>query len=118
MKTRIVTTLYVLLTCFIVLIGCATRQVCLDMARNVNNHKELLQLFGDPDSTREIQNGFKKWTYHFKSYNIVRFEYTLSCYIYVLNQKGEVVEKNIQVVNSRRRLIPVRELPNEFNQFK
>ena len=118
MKTKSVITTYVLLTCFIILTGCAIHQVCLDIAINVNNHKELLQLFGKPDSTRRIQNGFEKWTYHFKSYNIFRFEYTLTYYIYVLNQKGEVVEKNIQVVNSRRRLIPVRELPNEFNQFK
>jgi hypothetical protein len=65
-----------------------------------------------------MQSGFEEWIYSFKAINIFSLEYIQQSYRYLLTEEGKVIEKNLTELKSKRRLMPLRELPAEFDQFR
>lgn len=119
MKARPITLcVVVLITCFTILNGCATHWVRPDDARQATSRDELLRLLGRPDSTKQLGNGLEEWSYNSQSHSILRLEHRLTSYVYVLDKNGKVLEKKIEIIKSKRRILPVTELPEDFNEFK
>jgi len=116
--TRITPYVGALFICFFILNGCATHCVRPDDARQVTSRDELLQLLGKPDSITKLANTLEEWSYNAESHSVFRLEHRLTSYVYVLDKKGNVLEKKIEIIESKRSILPITELPEDFNEFK
>ena len=99
-------------------LGCATHRVSVDIANDVNNHKDLLQMLGKPDLVMEHQDGCEEWAYQFKTFNILTLEYTKRNFAYLLNKNGEVIHQDLSEFMCKPRLIPWGKLPDDFKEFE
>ena len=90
----------------------------MDIASDANNRKDLLQVLGSPDIVIEHHDGCEEWTYQFRTYNVLKLEYLRRDFTYCLNKNGEVIHKDLSELMHKRRLIPLRELPDDFKEFE
>jgi len=99
-------------------LGCATHRISLDRAKDARNKEDLLQVFGKPDRAIRNEDGCEEWIYRAKTCNIPKLEYTQLYFIFLFNKNGELIKKEISESLRKYRLIPMRELPEEFKEFE
>ncbi len=109
---------WILLICLFAVLGCVTHRISLDMAKDVRNQEDLLQMLGKPDSATRNQNGCEEWIYRSKTCNILKLEYTRRDFIFLLNKNGEVIKKDMSELLRKYRLMPLRKLPDEFKEVE
>jgi hypothetical protein len=105
------------LTLLSFLIGCSTRIVPIDIAK-INNSNEVQQLLGKPNSIEKIEGGLEKWSYWRKSCSILALGCIRGEYYFVFTDQGEIIQKILLILDTKRRLLLPRELPEEFQDFK
>jgi hypothetical protein len=99
------------------LIGCSSSIVPIDIAK-IHNSNEVQQLLGKPKSIEKIEGGLEKWSYWHKSCSILRLGCMIGEYYFVFTDQGDIIQKDLFILDTKRHLLPPRELPEEFQDFK
>lgn len=110
--------LSLLLLSLLITTGCTGKRIPMEDAKTIKSQEGFIEILGQPASVTKAENGSEEWTYIYSRYNIFKLESTIEEYRYIFDKQGNVLKSELQTIDKKVGILPVRELPEDFEEFR